>query len=139
MKVIEVLEEIESFREKLLALDEIHADITAFENKLCKNGLYDFLNYIEILNETGIFDSDLLASIETLATNKNLDKAISFSRLDMSDLTIDETHPDNGDVEDLIDSKSQNLYEEVRWEALPTIEELNTLLERLLFVPESLR
>lgn len=134
MKVVQVLEEIETFRENLFPLDNPH-EIFDLESMLSKNDLYNFLDNIEVLILTGIFNNELLSSIETLTTNEHFDKLISFQPLDVSDLTIDESHPDNGDVGELIFNKSADLYEELRNEALPTIEELNAMLVKLLFVP----
>ena len=82
MKTVQVLEQIEIFREKILALDEPYAFITAFNNKLSMNELYDFLNMIEDLSYTGVFDSELLSSIEVLTKNEHLERAITFGQLD---------------------------------------------------------
>lgn len=138
MKVVQVIEDVEVFFEKLLALDETHADFTAFENKMIEDELYDFLDNIETLSCTGAYDSDLLSSIENLAKSEHLQKVVNYKRLGISDLSIDETHPDSGDVEELINSKSENEYEELRGNASPIIEELISKLEQLLFIDESL-
>lgn len=138
MKIVQVLEEIEFFREKLLALDETYADSSDFKNKLVESELYDFLSSIEILSSTGAFDNELLSAIVDLVNNEHLQKAVNFKRLDLSDLSIDESHPDNGDVEELINRKSENLYDEIRADVALIIEELNTKIEQLIFIPGSL-
>jgi hypothetical protein len=139
MKMSELLEEIEVFRQRLLSLDESHTNFTAFDSKLTKNDLDEFLSNIQLLSETGSIDNELLISIDTLANNKHIENIINFKRLDLSDLSMDETHPDNGDVDDLIDYKSEIEYDNLRQFASPIIEELNTKLEQLLFIPESLQ
>ena len=138
MKIVQVLEEIELFREKILTLDKIHADFTAFANKLNENEMFEFLGNIEALSCSGAFNSELLLLIENLAKNEHIQKMVNFQRLDISDLSIDESHPDNGDLEDLIDRKSENAYEDLRGFGSPIIEELNSKLEQLLFIDERL-
>ena len=136
MKTVQVLSQFEVFQERLLDLNKPHSNISDFENKLTENELFDFLANVEELNSTDAFESSLLSSIVDLVNDESFRQVIKFKRLDLSDLSVDESHPDNGNVEETIDQKSEYLYDKLRQEAAPIIDELNNLLNQLLLIPE---